>query len=121
PASASTPAMVRTMAGNLIRPARNAAAASSVAALYTAVIQPPSRPACRARSTAGKTAESNGSNSQLPATLKSQAAATRGARSGQPSASAIGSFMSGGLACAIVDPSVNVTIECTIDGGCTTT
>ena len=29
--------------------------------------------------------------------------------------------MSGGLACAIVDPSVNVTIECTIDCGCTTT
>ena len=29
--------------------------------------------------------------------------------------------MSGGLACAIVEPSVKVTIECTIDCGCTTT
>jgi hypothetical protein len=29
--------------------------------------------------------------------------------------------MSGGLACASVEPSVNVTIECTIDCGCTTT
>ena len=38
-----------------------------------------------------------------------------------PSASAIGSFISGGLACARVEPSVNVTIECTIDCGCTTT
>ena len=42
-------------------------------------------------------------------------------RSGQPSASAIGSRMSGGLACAIVDPSTNVTIEWTTDCGCTTT
>src|ERR1700693_5942599 len=112
--------MVRTIAGNLIRPARNAPAASSLAALYTAVIQPPSRPACRARSTAGKTAESNGSNSQLPATLKSQAAATRGTRSGQPSASAIGSFMSGGLAWGVFDPPGEVTPECKVGGGCTT-
>ena len=29
--------------------------------------------------------------------------------------------MSGGDACAIVDPSTNSTIECTIDCGCTTT
>ena len=42
-------------------------------------------------------------------------------RSGQPSASAIGSRMSGGDACAIVEPSVKVTIECTIDCGCTVT
>lgn len=42
-------------------------------------------------------------------------------RSGQPSASAIGSRMSGGDAWAIVEPSVKVTIECTIDCGCTVT
>jgi hypothetical protein len=29
--------------------------------------------------------------------------------------------MSGGDACAIVDPSMNSTMECTIDCGCTTT
>ena len=52
---------------------------------------------------------------------KSQAGAAAGTRDGQPSASAIGSFMSGGLAWAIVEPSVKVTIECTIDCGCTTT
>ena len=33
----------------------------------------------------------------------------------------MGSFMSGGLAWAMVEPSVKVTIECTIDCGCTTT
>ena len=53
--------------------------------------------------------------------VKSQAAAAPGTRAGQPSASAIGSFMSGGLAWAIVEPSMKVTIECTIDCGCTTT
>ena len=51
---------------------------------------------------------------------KSQAAAAPATRSGQPRASEIGSFMSGGLACAMVDPSTNVTMECTIDCGCTT-
>ena len=49
--------------------------------------------------------------------LGPQAAAAPGTRAGQPSASAIGSRMSGGLACAMVDPSQNVTIECTIDCG----
>ncbi len=33
----------------------------------------------------------------------------------------MGSFMSGGLACANVEPSVNVTIEWIIDWGWTTT
>src|SRR5580704_15998226 len=84
-------------------------------------MQPPVSPACRASATAGKTWLSSGSNSQVEAMEKSQAADTAGTRFGQPSASAIGSFMSGGLACAIVEPSVNVTIECTIDCGCTTT
>ncbi|EUA76302.1 1-deoxy-D-xylulose 5-phosphate reductoisomerase domain protein [Mycobacterium xenopi 4042] len=39
---------------------------------------------------------SSGSNSQQDAVEKSQAAAAPGTRSGQPNASAIGSFMSGG-------------------------
>ena len=42
-------------------------------------------------------------------------------RSGQSRPSEIGSRMSGGEACAIVEPSMNSTIECTIDCGCTTT
>ena len=43
--------------------------------------------------------------------LKSQDAAAPGTRRGQPNANEMGSFMSGGLACAIVDPSIKVTIE----------
>src|SRR6202020_192619 len=69
-------------------------------------MQPPVSPACRARPTAGKTWLSSGSNSQVDAVEKSQAAATAGTRSGQPSASAMGSFMSGGRARAIVEASV---------------
>src|ERR1700761_2293650 len=84
-------------------------------------MQPPVTPACRASSTAGNTWLFSGSNSQLDAVEKSQAAATAGTLAGQPSARAIGSFMSGGLACAIVEPSLKVTMECTIDCGCTTT
>ncbi|CNW75972.1 Uncharacterised protein [Mycobacterium tuberculosis] len=64
---------------------------------------------------------SNGSNSQLDAVWKSQAAAAPLTRRGQPSANEIGSFMSGGLAWAIVEPSMKVTIEWMIDWGCTTT
>ena len=101
--------------------ARKASAASSLAALYTAVMHPPVSPAFRARSTAGKTAPSTGSNSQVEAVLKSQAAAAPATRRGQPNASEIGNFMSGGLAWAMVDPSTKVTIEGTIDCGWTTT
>ena len=104
-----------------MRPARNAAAASSLAALYTAVRHPPASPACRASRTAGKTASSSGSNSQVEAVRKSQAGAEPATRCGQPSARAIGSLISGGLAWAMVEPSVKVTIECTMDCGCTTT
>ena len=42
-------------------------------------------------------------------------------RCGQSRPSEIGSRMSGGEAWAMVDPSTNSTIECTIDCGCTTT
>ncbi len=52
---------------------------------------------------------------------QSMAGAAPGTRSGQPSASAIGIRMSGGLAWAIVDPSVNSTIEWMTDCGWTTT
>ena len=80
-------------------------------------MQPPVCPAWRASCTAGNTATSSGSNSQVEAVEKSQAGAAPGTRAGQPRASAIGRRMSGGLAWAIVDPSVKVTMECTIDCG----
>ena len=52
---------------------------------------------------------------------QSHGGATGSSRSGQDSPSAIGSRMSGGDACAIVEPSTNSTIECTTDCGWTTT
>ena len=75
--------------------------------------RPPCRQ-CRASSTAGNASLSSGSNVQVAALSQAHAAAAPGTRSGQCSASAIGSRMSGGLAWAIVEPSVKVTIECTI-------
>src|SRR5690606_58718 len=101
--------------------ARKAATASSLAALYTAGTHPPIKPASRASSTAGNALLSNGSKVQVAALLQSHGADAPGSRSGQVSASAMGSRMSGGLAWAIVEPSVNRTIEWTIDCGCTTT
>src|SRR5699024_10353991 len=59
--AARTSATVAVMAGKRIRPSRNAAAASSLAALNTAGMHPPARPACRARRTAGNTSSSSGS------------------------------------------------------------
>ena len=76
--------------------------------------RPPSRPACRAISTAGKAAVSSGSKVQLAAVLQSHGGTTPGSRSGQLRPSAIESFISGEH-CASVDPSTNCTMECTID------
>ena len=52
---------------------------------------------------------------------QSTGGAASATRCGQPMASAIGIRMSGGLACAIVAPSVNSTIEWITDCRCTTT
>ena len=112
---------VSTIPVNEMAPARNAATHSSLAALYTAGQVPPARPTCRASETAGKASSSSGSNVQVCALVQSTAGAASGTRSGQASASAIGIRMSGGLAWASVEPSVNSTIECTTDCGCTTT
>src|SRR5690349_509257 len=71
--------------------------------------------------TAGKALSSSGSNVHVCAVDQSIAGAAPGTRSGQPRASAIGMRISGGLAWAIVDPSVNSTIEWITDCGCTTT
>ena len=109
------------MPGKVRRPARKACTASSLAALNAAGTVPPARPAANARSRAGKASRSTGSNVHAAGRLKSQAAETGSSRSGHASASAMGSRMSGGLAWAIVAPSVKVTIECTTDCGWTTT
>lgn len=112
---------MRTIPGNGRAPARKASAATSLAALYTAVRHPPPTPAARASSIAGNTSCATGSNSQVEAVAKSRAGAASAIRCGQPSASAMGSFIDGGDAWARVEPSVKVTIECTIDCGCTVT
>src|SRR5699024_8151828 len=120
-AAASTSETVSTISVKPAFPARNAATNCSLAALYTAGTHPPSAAACRANDTAGNTASSNGSKVQLAAVSHRHGGAAAGTRCGQCNANEIGRRMSGGLACAMVDPSRKVTIECTTDCGCTTT
>src|SRR5581483_3961841 len=119
--SATTASIVSTIPVNGSRPPRNAATHASFAPLNTAGKVPPALPTCLARPTAGKACSSSGKNSQLAALVQSQAGAASATRCGQPMASAIGMRMSGGEACAMVEPSANSTMECTIDCGCTTT
>ena len=57
----------------------------------------------------------------LRAASSPPAGAASGTRSGQPRPSAIGISIDGGDACASVEPSLNSTIECTTEVGCTTT
>lgn len=56
---------------------------------------------------------SSGKNSQVDAVDQSKAGAASGTRPGQPRPMAMGPRMSGGVAWARVEPSVNSTIECT--------
>ena len=72
--------------------------------------RPTGTPRCRA----GRTPRSTPCSSR-------RRAPRRGRARGQPRPMAMGPRMSGGVAWAIVDPSVNSTIEWTYDWGCTTT
>src|SRR5882762_5784359 len=81
----------------------------------------PAAPAALASATAGNASSSSGENSHLCVSRQLTAVADPGTRSGQPRPSEMGSFMSGGLACAIVEPSTNSTIEWITDCGCTMT
>lgn len=101
------------IAVNGSRPARKASTHSSFAALNTAGAVPPRAPTWRASPTDEKASVSRGKNSQLDALVQSNAGAASGIRSGQPRPIAIGPRMSGGVACARVEPSVNSTIEWT--------
>ena len=53
--------------------------------------------------------------------VQSTGSAALGTRSGQANPKARGIIIVGGLACTMVDPSMNSTIECTTLLGCTTT
>lgn len=121
PCSATTSVTVSMIPLNGRVPFRKASTHSSLAALNTAGAVPASSPTCRASPTDGNASLSSGKNSQLDAFDQSKAGAASGTRWGQPRPMAIGPRMSGGVAWAIVDPSVNSTIEWTYDCGCTTT
>ncbi|CAH0327639.1 hypothetical protein SRABI128_06306 [Microbacterium sp. Bi128] len=82
---------------------------------------PPARPTCLASATDPKASSSSDSKVHCDAVVQSSGAPTPATRCGQSRPSEIGRRMSGGDACAIVDPSMNSTIECTMDCGCTTT
>src|SRR5689334_25330363 len=82
---------------------------------------PPAMPASRARATAGNAFSSSGSNVHWWVAVQSTGAAAWGTRCGQPMARAMGMRMSGGLAWAIVDPSVNSTMGWVTDWRWTTT
>ena len=105
-----------------MRPAWNAATASSFAALNTAGYSPPARPdLLRERDRGERLVVERLERPARCAVVQSSGRPTAATRFGQSRPSEIGSRMSGGEACAIVEPSTNSTIECTIDCGCTTT
>ncbi len=87
-----------------------------VRGVVTAGAVPPAAPTSRAM-TAGKASSSSGRNCQLRADVQSMPVPTPGTRRGQASATAIGSRMSGALACTSMEPSTNSTIEWTMDCG----
>src|SRR5580704_16502206 len=109
------------MSSHVIRPSRKAATATSLAALSHAGASPPVRPAAYARSRHRKVARSGSSNVNGPTDAQSIAPYATGNLDGQAIAYPIGSRISGRDNCAIVDPSLHSTIECTTDWGCTTT
>src|SRR5450631_1228217 len=74
-----------------------------------------------ARLTAGKASSSSGKNSQVAARVQSTDGPASGTLSGHAIPRAIGISMLGGETCAIVDPSMNSTMEWTKDWGWTTT
>ena len=96
--------------------------------------RPPRSPRCRPRARSrpvgrppgpaprrGTPRRRGGRTPRSARSVQSTAGAASGIRSGQVSPSAIGISMVGGLACTIVEPSTNSTIECTTLVGCTTT
>src|SRR5699024_10685796 len=93
-AESKTSVMQSTICGNLIFPSKNASAASSFTALYTAGKEP-----LRATSAANCTAEKaspTGRNCHCIDCVKSNAGCASGTRYGQFKASEIGNFIEGG-------------------------
>src|SRR6185436_11646865 len=108
--SAITPAMPV----NGSRRSRNASTATSLAAFSTAGAVPPARSASYARPRHGKRFRSGFSNDRPRTAARSSDLAPESMRSGQASACAIGTRMSGFESCAIIEPSWYSTSECTM-------
>ena len=96
-----------------MRPARKASTATSSAAFRTVPRFPPASAAARTVSYAGKAPGASGSKARLPHSAGTVVRATEGSRSGNVSAYWIGRRMSGCPSCALYEPSVNSTSECT--------
>ncbi len=110
---------MRAMSMKPIRPSRNAATATSLAAFSTAGAVPPSRPASRASARQGKAASSGASKSRRRPT--SSIGGPGGGGAGWRRAWPIGTFMSGGPQWASTLPSSRRTMAWTSDWGWTTT
>src|SRR5258706_13941501 len=103
--------MVSTIPAKGMRRWVNAPTHPSLGALKTAGTVPAALAADLARATAGNAPASSGSKVHDCALVQSTGLAAPATRSGHASACAMGIRMSGGLAWAIVDPSVNSTME----------
>src|SRR5829696_414655 len=117
----STSVTTSAMPRNGSRPARNAATASSLAALTAAGAVPPRRPARTASSSRGKVARSTGWNSRVCGRVQSIRPRGRSSRSGQPRARPMARRMSGVESWATVEPSHHSTMAWTMLWGWTTT
>ena len=117
----NTLSMTAAMLAKFSRPARKAATATSFAAFMTAGIVPPARAASWAIARHGNLSKSGSSKDNLPICTRSRTGTPDAMRSGQPSACAIGTRMSGWLICASTEPSSNSTSEWTMLCGWMTT
>src|SRR5436190_15549995 len=121
PAPASVSSTTSAIPRNGSLPSRNAATATSFAALNTHGAVPPRSPDLRARPSSGNVSRSGAWNSSVRPGVKSSGETGVVLRWGYVSANEIGTRMSGWPRCASAAPSRKRTSACTIELGCTTT
>src|SRR6185503_19060588 len=117
----NTLSMTAAMLAKFSRRPRNAATAISFAAFSTAGIVPPARTAAWAILRHGNLSKSGSSNDNFAICTRSSLGAPEAMRSGNPSACAMGTRMSGWLICASTEPSSYSTSEWTMLCGWITT
>ena len=113
--------MARTISSHAHLWPMNAATATSLAPFIVQAAVPRRRRHSQAISSAGYFARSTPANVSCGCAMKSNRSPGRVARRGYISAKLIGIRMSGVPSCALIAPSSNSTIECTIDCGCSST